>query len=49
MKVDRDHRKFSNKIHILGTGHYLYGGGGGGEKSWGGARPNFFKDKGWAK
>ena len=24
------------------------GGGGGGEKSWGG-RPNFFKDKGWAK
>ena len=35
----------------LGTGHYLCGGGGGGggEKSWGGGKPNFFKDKGWAK
>ena len=46
MKVDRDHRKFSKKIHILGTGHYLCGGGGGGEKSWVGAGPIFSKTRG---
>ena len=38
-------------VLFLGTGHYLCGGGGGevGGKSWGGPRPIFFKEKGWAK
>ena len=34
----------------LGTGHYLCGGRGErGRNHGGGPRPNFFKDKGWAK
>ena len=45
--------------HMLHSGHSLVhsrgpviicvGEWGGGEKSWGGGRPNFFKDNGWVK